>query len=137
MDDHELRIQRIRAAVIDGRTENIRYRQGQLQRLHTAVQEHYDAFRESLMHDMLLSASEIDAELFIVITTIKGIYDALDFEKELEQEYLIAHSKDNAERRVGFGSVLIRPTSYARLYSVVSPLAAAISAGNCVVVEVY
>ena len=136
MDDHDQRIQRIRAAAIDGRTENIRYRQGQLQNLHAALREQYDTLRESMLRDAPMSESEIDAELFLSMATVKEFYDSLDFEKEFEQEYLIAHSKNNSERRVGYGSVLIRPTSYTRLYSVISPLAAAISAGNCVIVEV-
>ena len=70
------------------------------------------------------------------MNAVRHYYDSLDFEQELEKEYHVANGKNSEERRVGFGMVVIRPTSHTKLYSIVVPLAAALSAGNCVVVEV-
>jgi hypothetical protein len=78
----------------------------------------------------------VEAEFFLTMDAVRHFYESLDFQTELEQEYRLAHGKDNENRRVGAGLVIIRPTSHTRLYSIISPLAASISAGNCVLVEV-
>lgn len=71
----------------------------------------------------------------MALDAVRHFYDTLDFDKELQQEYNVANGKDNKDRRVGAGLVIIRPTTHTRYYSIVNPLAAAISAGNCVILE--
>ncbi|KAJ0294955.1 hypothetical protein CBS470a_000461 [Colletotrichum nupharicola] len=66
---------------------------------------------------------------------VRHFYESLDFGKELDTEYLVAHGKDNTTRRTGAGLVIIRPTTYTRLFSILSPLAAAIAAGSVVALE--
>jgi acyl-CoA reductase-like NAD-dependent aldehyde dehydrogenase len=133
---HEQALERIQGAVIDGRTENVRFRQGQLQSLHKTLREEGPSIRRALTQDSPSSAVEIETEFYLALDAIKHFYDILDFDKELQEEYNVANGKDNKERRVGAGLVIIRPTTHTRFYSIVNPLTAAISAGNCVILEV-
>ena len=82
------------------------------------------------------SKAEVEVEHFLAMETVRHFYDSLDFGKELETEYLVAHGKDNTSRRTGAGLVIIRPTTYTRLFSILSPLAAALAAGSVVALEV-
>lgn len=130
-------VERLRDSVTDGRTENIRYRQNQLQSLHAALRSEADALCGALAQDARASSAEVETEFYLTMDAVRHFYDALDFDAEHKQEYLpVTEGRDNATRRVGVGLVVIRPTTHTRLYSIVTPLAAAISAGNCVILEV-
>ena len=59
-----------------------------------------------------------------------------NFEKSIEEEYIISHNKGNLQRRVPYGLVFIRPQMHTRFFSIISAVAAAIAAGNCVLLEV-
>ncbi len=129
-------IERLVESVVDGRTENVRYRQDQLQSLHGALRDGAAGICAAIAGDTAWPAAEVEAEFYLALEAVRHFYDTLDFKRELEHEYSIAHGRDNAGRRVGAGLVVIRPTNRTRLYSVISPLAAAIAAGNCVVLVV-
>lgn len=130
-------IERLQMSVADGRTENGRYRQGQLQALHRILREEAGQICSALSAGSRSSSSaEVEAEYYLAMNAVRHFYDGLDFEGELKEEYSVVRGKDNLSRRVGVGLVVIRPTAHTRLYSVVTPLAAAIAAGNCIVVEV-
>lgn len=128
-------IERLQISVVDGRPENGRYRQDQLHSLHKALREEADQICTALQASSKSSASEAEAEYYLTMEAVKHFYGTLDFEKDLEEEYNVAHGKDNPKRRLGVGLVVIRPTGHTRLYSIVTPLAAAIAAGNCVILE--
>jgi len=129
-------IQRLGAAITDGRTANIRYRQNEFQKLHTALTENADALANAIAKDTQATSSEIEVELFLTMNSVRHFHDSLDFGKELKEEYSITDGKDNPHWRVGVGLVVIRPTTHTRLYSVVAPICAAIAAGNCILLEV-
>lgn len=131
----------IRAAVVDGRTANIRYRQNELQALHQSLCSNVDEILLAITKDGNGDAStepsfEADAEYSHTMSAVKQFYSSLNFEQSHKDEYLLANGADNASRRVGKGLVVIRPTTHTRLYSIVCPIAAAITAGNCVCLEV-
>lgn len=129
-------LQRLRAAVTDGRTENVRYRQKQLMWLHTALRESAEPICAAISKDSKCSSYEVEVEYYLAMTSIKELYDSLSLEKSLEEEYLVRKGQDNTKRRVGLGLVVIRPATHTRFYSVLSALSAAIAAGNCVLLEV-
>lgn len=129
-------IDRLQASVVDGRTENGRYRQDQLQRLHRRLREEASQIVAALVADSDSSSPEVDAEYYLGMEAVRHFHDSLDFERDLRDEYSVVRGEDNPARRVGAGLVVIRPTSHTRFYSIVAPLAAAIAAGNCVILEV-
>ena len=63
-------------------------------------------------------------------------YDQLNLDQELAEEYSIKRNRNCPHGRVAFGIVYIIPEASALLFSVLSALCAAITAGNCCVVEV-
>lgn len=131
----------IRAAVIDGRTANIRYRQNELQSLHQTLRSYVDELllastKDSCGDGSTEASLEADAEYSHTMSAVKQFYSSLNFEQSHKDEYLLANGADNPSRRVGKGLVVIRPTTHTRLYSIISPIAAAITAGNCVCLEV-
>ena len=136
MTSPESTVQRLRAAIIDGRTANVRYRQKELQALHTALIENADALATAISQDTGATSAEVEAELFLTTDCLRHAYDSLDFGKELKEEFLVSNGEDNTGRRIGVGLVAIRPTFHTRLFSVLSPICGAIAAGNCVLLEV-
>lgn len=129
-------IERLQSSVVDGRTENGRYRQDQLQALHKTLREEAGQICSALLSDSNSSSAEVETEYYLVMDAVKHFYDGLHFDEELKEEYSVVHGKNNLSRRVGVGMVVIRPTSHTRFYSIVTPLAAAITARNCIVLEV-
>ncbi|KAL3422098.1 Aldehyde dehydrogenase family 3 member B1 [Phlyctema vagabunda] len=123
------------ASVTDGRTENVRYRQNELFRLHTGLKEKSDEIRLSISQTTLSNSKDAETEFFLGMDALRLAYEELDFEKAIKDEYLVANGADNPTRRVGLGLVAIRPAEHSRFYSIISPLASAISAGNCVLLE--
>ncbi|KUI56751.1 Aldehyde dehydrogenase, dimeric NADP-preferring [Cytospora mali] len=128
-------IERLQMSVVDGRTESGRYRQYQLQALHESLREQAGNICSALLADSKSPSAEVETEYYLAMNAVRHFYDSLDFEGELKEEYSVVHGKDNLSRRVGVGLVVIRPTSHTRFYSIVTPLAAAIAAGNCVILE--
>ncbi|PQE22030.1 aldehyde dehydrogenase protein [Rutstroemia sp. NJR-2017a BBW] len=132
-------LDRLRASVIEGTTENVRYRQRELERLHSSLCKNKSLLLSSISKDADGASGksnfEPDAEFWLTINAMETHYKSLDFEKSMVEEYLIAKGSDNKERRVGQGLVIIRPTAHTRFYSIITPIAAAIAAGNCVALE--
>lgn len=142
--DEKTSLERIAESVTDGRAENIRYRQEELFSLHSSLLEHAPIICRALgtvpktISDERPEEAEqeVEVEYYLTLDAVRHFYDSLDFDKELENEYAVTNGENFEIRRVGYGMVVIRPTRHTRLYSVVVPLAAALAAGNCVVVEV-
>lgn len=129
-------IENLLVTLVDGRAEGVRFRQDNLISLHNELCKESAALTAAQEKDTGASKTEIEAEYFLALEAVRNFYDSLDFAKELETEYLVAQGKDNTSRRTGAGLVIIRPTGYTRLFSILSPLAAALAAGSVVALEV-
>lgn len=127
---------RILAANIDGRVHNVQYRQSQFNRLHSALLRHIEDITTALLEGSGHSLEEIRAEVFLALNEIRTHYDSLTVEKSLEEEYRIAHGKDHLEGRRGVGIVYIIPIAHTIFFSSISAMAAALAAGNCIILEV-
>lgn len=129
-------LERIKAAVIDGRCREPRYIQKQLLNLHDALVREAAKCHEAIIRDTGCSLSEAWFEVHMTVQAIKHQYGMIDFHGCLEQEYSIAHGRNNTSRRLPYGCVYLVPSQNNRLYSILQPSCAAIAAGNCVVIEV-
>jgi acyl-CoA reductase-like NAD-dependent aldehyde dehydrogenase len=127
---------RILAAEIDGRMHNIRYRQTQFHRLQSALAQHIEEIRDAIGEDSGHSSEEIYAEMCLALDEIRAHYTSLNLDKDLQEEYSIAHGKNRREGRRGAGIVYIIPIDHTLFYSVISVLTAALAAGNCIILEV-
>ncbi|ETS85193.1 hypothetical protein PFICI_03218 [Pestalotiopsis fici W106-1] len=128
-------LERIDAAAIDGRAHNIRHRQHQLHQLSGALQRNADKICEAIGLDSGFDDDEVAFEFSQSINTIRTLYEQLNLQSALDEEYA-ANNKDNLSARMPFGIVVIRPGQHCRLFSIISPVATAIAAGNCVIVEI-
>jgi acyl-CoA reductase-like NAD-dependent aldehyde dehydrogenase len=127
---------RIRSAVIDGRAQTLRYIQKQLTQLHDVLRKHQKSIHDAICRDSDWTSAEADSEIYLALKALRNEYEAIDFAQVLKQEYSIAHAKENVSRRCAVGCVYIIPGQHSRFYSVIQPVATAIAAGNCVMVEV-
>lgn len=129
-------LQRIEAAIIDGRCRTPRYIQKQLFALHNALSCAVTSFHQAIVKDMGFSDGEAWFEINMTMQAVKHQYEMINFNDYVKVEYSIAEGKSNESRRIPIGYVYIVPSCHSKLYSIVQPAAAAIAAGNCVVIEV-
>lgn len=125
----------IPAARIDDRAESIRYRQDQLQHLHSKTLSLEREIREALVKDSGFTVDECNVEFILTLEAIRADYDSLDLQQSLEDEYKIANDQSSPEHTVAFGTVLIKPARSFPFYSILSAISAAIAAGNSVILE--
>ncbi|OJD33958.1 aldehyde dehydrogenase [Diplodia corticola] len=135
-DDASRALANVRSTAIDGRLHNIYWRQDQLRSLHSTLVSHEAAVLEATTKDSGNTLAEAKTEFYLALAAVKQHFSSLNPEHELEREYCIAHGKDAADKRDPVGIVYIEPqSSHTLFYSVIVPLASAITAGNCVVVQ--
>ncbi|KAK5069238.1 hypothetical protein LTR64_008607 [Lithohypha guttulata] len=132
MDEH---IKVIRASIIDGAAVTPRYRERQLASLHEALLASRAVLSKLLVDEASLSMDEAVAQFLLTTKAIKTYHLSVNPKHCLEAEYRLANGKDNSTRRIPYGCAYIIPSSRDQLYSTLVPVAAAIAAGNCVVVE--
>ena len=133
---HKSAISVIRGAVIDGRLDNIRYRQDQLTKLHRTLVSSSQDIVDILIQDTQCTLSEAKFEVAQALSCLRTHYDSLDFSAALEQEYQVTHGLDFSERRKAVGVVSIKPARFTPLFSTIAPLTAALASGNCIILEV-
>ncbi|KAJ5122211.1 aldehyde dehydrogenase PutA [Penicillium atrosanguineum] len=125
----------ILAAEIDGRAHNVQYRQVQFNRLQSNIVLQTDELTQALLEWTGHTLEEVRAEICLALDEIRTHYDSLDAEKNLQEEYSIFHGKDFREGKRGVGIVYIVPIGHTIFFSAISAIAAALAAGNCVILE--
>jgi acyl-CoA reductase-like NAD-dependent aldehyde dehydrogenase len=146
--------ERVDAARIDGRARNIRYRQKQLLAVHSFLLEKEGELVKAIQQGncmMILlildtgrSRRECQYEVSCTIDIVEKHYENLDFDAALLKEKNIARGVSAADWRDPLGTVAIvcearsihSTNAMAKLDPLnlaVSPLAAAIAAGNCAI----
>ncbi|OGM42627.1 aldehyde dehydrogenase PutA [Aspergillus bombycis] len=123
------------AGNIDGRTDNVRYRQRQFHRLQASILTHLTELREAISQDSGHSVEEVQTEVCLALKEIRSHYSSLSLEKSVQVEYRVARGEDNLDRKTGAGIVYIIPSAHTIFYSVIAALSAALAAGNCIILE--
>jgi acyl-CoA reductase-like NAD-dependent aldehyde dehydrogenase len=129
-------VKRLQAAVQDGRAQTPRFKQQQLVKLQEALMNARSSLVDAICADTGYKVAEAEMQCYLTLSALKDHYCSLDFKKMLQEEFLVANSKDNTTRRNAFGCAYIIPTQYSLLYSSIVPVSAAIAAGNCILLEV-
>ena len=127
----------IRSAAIDGRLHNPIYAKTQLKNLHDILAQNATEIQRAIRKDTGHRASEVKVEYWLAMRCLADVYAALDPETLLDEEYALANGKDAADAREPVGIVVVEATAHTFFYSVVSAVAPAIAAGNCVIVQVH
>ncbi|RYP50734.1 hypothetical protein DL768_003794 [Monosporascus sp. mg162] len=125
---------KLQDTLADGRLDNVFFRRDQLRQLQESLLQHKDALLDGIVKDSGNNLSEAFAELYMTLSAVKLYHDELNPEEQLAAEYRIGKGRDAADAREGIGIVLLVPQKHTFVYSVLVPLAAAIAAGNCVVI---
>ena len=131
----EEQIRTIPSSVIDGIAITPRYRERQLASLHKALLDSRPQLNTLLVEETLLSTDEATAQFLLTAKAIKTYHTSVNPKECLDEEYRIAQGKNHTMRRVPYGCAYIIPSQYDPLYSTIVPVAAAIAAGNCVMIE--
>lgn len=126
-------LNRVDAARIDGRARNIRYRQNQLRVIHTFLVGRVEDLVKAIQKDTARSRRECQFEVSTTIDIVGKHYHDLDFDAALRKEKSVALGSTVTDWREPFGTVGIVCEAQYPLNLAVSPLAAAICAGNCAV----
>jgi acyl-CoA reductase-like NAD-dependent aldehyde dehydrogenase len=129
-------MEKVRGTIIDGRLENVRYRQYQLQQLHLALRSGAEQLQDAICKDSGISKTIAKTEFYLAMDSVNKAYETLDFDQALKDEYLIKKGKDNLNSRSGLGVVAFRPSKHSRFYSIVTIVAMAIAAKNSLYLEV-
>lgn len=130
---HSLRA--VREAVIDGRMHNVFTRRNELEALQRTLINQAEAIEAAIRGDTGYAASEVAVEYLLTLRTLKEYHQSLDIESALRDEYAIARGENAENKRDPVGIVYIVPTEYTPFYSILTAVAGAITAGNCVVIE--
>ncbi|EKV04280.1 PutA family dehydrogenase, putative [Penicillium digitatum] len=128
-------LQAVREAALDGRMHNVVTRRTQLEALQQTLLDNTDTIQDAICADTGYVAPEAAAEYLLTLNTLKEYHQSLDIDRALQDEYAIARGEDAASRRDPVGIVYIVPTSYTVFYSVLVAVAGALTAGNCIVIE--
>jgi hypothetical protein len=125
---------RLSIARIEGKARSVRYQQTQFRQLHESLTQSKDQLVRALRDDFGFSESEALLEYALALSDLRYHHGSLDLEKELAASRAIENKKKDACRSVGSGYVYIAPQI--AVFSVLSPLCAALAAGNYIIVEV-
>lgn len=125
---------RISIADVEGTARSLRHRQLQFHRLQPTLIKNKALLVQALEDDYGYSKVEALFEYSLSLSELRAHYESIDFEKEVQATKTIENGNESLNRSAAIGIVYIVPRG--GLYSVLSPLCAAMAAGNCVIVEV-
>ncbi|OQV05161.1 hypothetical protein CLAIMM_09945 [Cladophialophora immunda] len=129
--------QRILSANIEGTAKSVRHRQNEFHRLHEALLTSKPLLIAALIDDNGYTEREAVFEYTLSLAELGHTYGGLSLERANAVASNVERGRDSLDRLTGFGVVYIRPDrSRSSLYSILSPLVAAMAAGNCVVAEI-
>jgi len=126
----------IRSAAIDGRLHNPIYRKDQLRFLHNTLADNAASIQDAIAKDSKNQTSEVKVEYCLALQTIADAYNSINPDQQLEEEYSVKKGQDDLTAREPVGVVVIEPAAHACFFGLISALAVAVAAGNCVIVQV-
>lgn len=127
---------RLQIAQLEGRGQSTLYRQAQFRRLYKSLTTSAPAIKLAIQADSGHLPNEVEFEFTLAISELRNLYNSLDLAQELDSLRRVTKGQDNVERTKPVGIVYIVPATWSLFYSAISPLGAALAAGNCVILEV-
>ena len=129
-------VDRVLATAMEGQAQSLRYLEQQLSRLHAALTKASSEIQSAIQTDTKQSRSEAELQYALTLGTVASFFSESSFETLLQTEYSLARRENAPNNRTAFGAVYIVPSMYNLVYSCVTAVAAAIAAGNCIILEV-
>ncbi|ETN42316.1 uncharacterized protein HMPREF1541_01470 [Cyphellophora europaea CBS 101466] len=128
------RMTTIQASVIDGIALTPRFRERNLTALHSALQD----VRAELVEEIKQQGATNEEAMFqylLTLNALKEFHSTVHPQACQEAEYRVARSQDHPDQRRPYGYAYIVPAHVDELYSTVVAVAAALAAGNCILVQ--
>ena len=129
-------VERVLAAAVEGQAESLRYIERQLSSLHATLTKSSSELQAAIKTDTKQSTSEVELQYTLTLENVVSFFSGSNFDTSLQAEYHLARSENAPSNRAAAGTVYIIPSKYNLVYSCVTAVAAAVTAGNCVVLEV-
>ena len=129
-------VERVLATATEGQAQSLRHIQQQLSKLHAALTDASSDIRNAISKDDKHTISEVEIQYALALENVATHLSESGFEVQLQSEYRLARSENAADNTAPYGTIYIVPARYNQVYSCVTAVAAAIAAGNCVVLEV-
>jgi aldehyde dehydrogenase (NAD+) len=127
----------LQAAALTARCQNPFFRQKQLKSLHDTLRQSAGELRDAIVSDSCASEQEATTEVAIALELVKRYYGSINAPRELEEEYLVGHGKDDSDKRAPWGVTFIEPhRTHTPFFSAIAALCAALVTGNCVALKV-
>jgi acyl-CoA reductase-like NAD-dependent aldehyde dehydrogenase len=127
----------VKAAAIDGRGRNVFYRKTQLEKLQRALVKEASTIQDAIVADTGCLPSEARLEFALALRALRDRFAELDPTRELELEYRIAKGIDTPDAREPYGVAILQVSQqHTPFYSTITPLCAALAAGNCIILQV-
>lgn len=117
---------------LEGRAQSVRLRQSLFHSLHSALTSSESTIKQAIAADTSNNDADIALEFFLALSELRTHYESLDLDAEVK----LAHTLENLTGTTNVGIVYVIPGQRNLFYSVLSPLCAALAAGNCVILEV-
>lgn len=127
---------RIQISQLEERAQSIRHKQLQFHHLYAALTKSAAELKLAVQADLGQTLAEVDFEFTLALSELRTHYNYLNLKKDLETARRIEFGTENPEGTRPVGIVYIVPAKWNLCYSVLSPLGAAMAAGNCVILEV-
>lgn len=127
---------RLQIAQIDGQGQPTLRKQAHLRRMFETLTRSASTITLAIQSDSSHSAKEVKLELSLALFELKSLYESLDLAADLRSSQDVPLNQNNLARMRPTGIVYIVPTKHCLFYSAISPVAAAIAAGNAVILEV-
>ena len=129
-------VERVLAAAIEGHAQSLRFIQQQLSKLHSALGKSGPEIRNAIKNESKHTAAEVELQYALALEAVAAFFNESNFEKALHREYSISRLENSPTNLTPHGVAYIVPSRFNLFYSCVTAVAAAISAGNCVILEV-
>lgn len=125
-------LSRIEIASLECKAQSTRFRQKLLHSLHHALTSAEKKIKDAISIDTGYTDLETALEYSLAISELRTHYNSLDLEGDKKSQRAV----ENLNATTSVGIVYITPSNQNLFYSVISGVTAAITAGNCVILEV-
>ncbi|KAF1971862.1 ALDH-like protein [Bimuria novae-zelandiae CBS 107.79] len=126
----------LHATAVTSRCHNPFFRREQLKSLHDTIRKEKESIRTAIRQDTSCTDAEASVEIATALRIVVEHHTSIQPKNDINEEYKTAHGQDARDRTEPWGVVFVEPNlGHTPFLSVIDPLSAAITAGNCVALK--
>ncbi|KAJ9604711.1 hypothetical protein H2200_010825 [Cladophialophora chaetospira] len=128
-------VQRVLDAAIEGQARSPRHIQKQLSKLHATLAQEGPEIRSAIKSESQHSTAEVEVQYALALEAVATSFAASNFEKALDAEFSLSRGENALSNSIPYSVAYIVPSTFNILHGSITAVAAAISAGSCVILE--